>query len=141
MENRPIVVHPRIKPQEEEEEEEEAKPSGPAKPKYIASGGWSCMCLKPEPGLRGMYGASCRSSPAKPAPNRCRSGPAKQAPNCCRQIGCQARSLLWGAARGSLPALPSHRLPCPRRMSSQCQCCGIGGAGFCKASKGLQLAV
>ena len=39
MENRPIVVHPRMKPQEEEEEEEEAKPSGPAKPKYIASGG------------------------------------------------------------------------------------------------------
>ena len=78
MENRPIVVHPRMKPQEEEEEEEEAKPSGPAKPKYIASGGWSCMCLKPEPGLHGIHEESCRS------------GPAKQVPNRSKRMGCQA---------------------------------------------------
>ena len=56
MEDRPIVVHPRMKPQEEEEEEEEAKPSGPAKPKYIASGGWSGMCLKPGPSVHGIHG-------------------------------------------------------------------------------------
>ena len=103
MENRPIVVHPRMKPQEEEEEEEQAKPAGPAKPKYIASGGWNCMCLKLGLGVHGAYGESCRSGAAKQVQNRSRRR------DCQAGLGVSSRVLGWGDPAS--PAQPEAVLP------------------------------
>lgn len=111
MENRPIVVHPRLKAQEEEEEEEQAKPAGPAKPKYIASGSWNGMHLKLWPGVHGVYGESCRS------------GPAKQVHNCCKWTGCQAGlgdpSGVLGWVKPASLAQPQAALPLVDELACQ----------------------
>ena len=115
-----------MKPQEEEEEEEEAKPSGPAKPKYIASGGWPGVCLKLGPVCMAFMLGSYRS------------GPAKQVPDRFKGMGCQAELgvwfwvLAWGEPAS--PAQPQAALPQVDELVCQCD-----GAGFRLAKKKLQL--